>query len=143
MRALQDVVTAVCRMPIDFHERRDISMADLIWEIEYPRFATEITEDVLEEHVRAHPDLLGVWVQYSEDQRCSPAWMLGGRDSVGDPTREWHVSYWHEDPAKRSDRVFDDQFGACAYFIKRQADSFAANPFGSGFRRARRTRRRQ
>ena len=123
MRTLHEALAAVCRLPIVYRERGDISEADLIWETGYPQHAAEITEGILEEHIRAHPELLDVWVRYSEDQRCSPAWALGGRDTVGDPTREWHVSYWDRNPANRSHQVFPDQFSACAFFVKQQADS--------------------
>jgi hypothetical protein len=100
---------------------------DLIREIGYAEHAAQITEGLLDEYIRAHPDLLDIWVQYSEDQRCSPAWVLSGRDTVGDPTKDWHVSYWDHDPAKRSDQVFPDQFAACAFFVKRRADSLMRN----------------
>jgi hypothetical protein len=124
-KRLARCVYAVCRMPIEFH-RRNISMVGLIDETGYVSLAGEITQAVLEEHLRQHPELVAVWVQYSEDQRCSPAYGLGGRDTVGDPTKDWHVSYWDpHDPTKCWDRIFPDQFAACAIFIKCEAGSLA------------------
>ena len=123
---LERCVDAVCRMPTEFHRRRNISMVGLIDETGYSSLAGGITHAVLEEHLRQHPELVAVWVQYSEDQRCTPAYALGGRNTVGDPTKDWGVSYWDpDDPTKDWDRTFADQFAACAFFIKCMADSLA------------------
>ena len=105
MDGLHDLVAALCRLPITYHER-DVSEVDLIREIGYADHATEITDGLIEEHIRAHPELLEIWVHYSEDQRCSPAWVLSGRDTVGDPTKDWHVSYWDHDLRRGPTRYF-------------------------------------
>ena len=96
---------------------------DLIRQIGYAEHAAEITEGLLDGHVRAYAELLEIWVQYSENQRCSPAWVLSGRATVGDATKDRHVSYWDDDPAGRFKQVLSDQFAACAFFVKRQADT--------------------
>src|SRR5688572_28923518 len=81
-------VHAVCRMPIAFRARCNVSMVGLIEENGYSALADDITELVLEEHLRQHPELVAVWVQYSEDQRCSPAYGISGPNTVGDPAKD-------------------------------------------------------
>jgi hypothetical protein len=112
-------------MPIDFRTRGNISMVRLIEESGYSSLADEISEAVLEQHLRRHPELVPVWIQYSEDQRSTPAFGFGP-NTIGDSARDWRVFYWDHDPAKRSDRTFPDQFTACASFIKCNAEGLAS-----------------
>ncbi len=103
-------------MPIVFRARGIISMVGLIEETGYSALADDITELVLEDHLRRHPELVPAWLQYSEDQRCTPAFGMSATDTFGDPPRDWHVFYRDDDPARRWDRTFPDQFTACAFF---------------------------
>jgi hypothetical protein len=121
-RQIAGCVHAVCQMPIAFRARGNLSMVDLIEESGYSALADDITELVLEKHLRQYPELVPVWVQYSEDQRCSPAFGISGPSTDGDSARDWRVFYWDHDPAKRWDHTFPDQFTACAFFIKRNAE---------------------
>jgi len=109
-------------MPIALQARGNVSMIGLIDESGYSALAVHVTESVLEEHLRRHPELVPVWVQYSEDQRCTPALGIFGPNAVVDTARDWRVFYWDSDPANRWDRTFPDQFAACAFFIKRNAE---------------------
>jgi hypothetical protein len=113
----------VCRLPIAFQARGNISMVGLIEETGYSALADDVTESVLEERLRRHPELVPVWVQYSEDQRCTPAFGLSG---PAEPAKDWRVFYRDHDPANRWDRAFPDQFTACAFFIKRNAERLVA-----------------
>jgi hypothetical protein len=109
-------------MPIAFQARGNVSMVGLIEESGYAALADDVTELVLEEHLRRHPELVPIWVQYSEDQRCTPAFGLSGPSTVGDPAENWRVFYWDHDSGNRWDRTFPDPFTACAFFIKCNAD---------------------
>jgi hypothetical protein len=113
-------------MPIAFRARGNVSMVGLIEESGYSALADDITESVLEEHLRHHQELVPVWVQYSEDQRCSPAYGISGPNTVGDPAKDWRVFYWDHDPANRWDRTFPDRFAACAFFIKCNAEGLVS-----------------
>lgn len=113
---------ALCRMPIAFQAQGNVSMVRLIEESGYSALADDVTELVLEEHLRRHPELVSIWVQYSEDQRCTPAFAISGPNTAGEPSKDWRVFYWDHDPGNRWDRIFPDQFTACAFFIKRNAE---------------------
>ena len=119
-------VQAVCQMPIAFQSRGNVSMVKLIKESGYSARADDVSELVLEEHLRRHPELVPAWVQYSEDQRCTPGFAISGPKRNGDPVTDWRVVYFDLDPANRWDRTFPDQFTACAFFIKRNAETLAA-----------------
>jgi hypothetical protein len=121
-------------MPIAFHARGNVSMVGLIEESGYSGLADDVTELVLEEYLRHHPELVPVWLQYSDDQRCTPAFGLSGPGAAGDPPNDWRVFYWHDDPAKRWDLAFTDQFAACAFFIKRNAERVISISRGPGAR---------
>jgi hypothetical protein len=58
---IQAVIENVCRIPADFTERRDISVVDLLAESGYLEVGQAVTENIIEKHLRAHPDLIHLW----------------------------------------------------------------------------------
>ena len=69
-----------------------------------------ISAEAIEAHLRLHPDLVDEWIQYSADQRGSPAWYLRPRDR-GD-------AYEVGMPGRGPVYEFGDRFSATAFFIK-------------------------
>jgi hypothetical protein len=115
-----DTITRVCQMPVAFQERGNISMIDLIRESGYLRDYQNVTEAAIDAFLRRHPELTSHWIQYSQDQRCSPAWYLvGPRD--GHPDLRWTVGRHPSSPKK--EWSFPDHIAACAFFIKQEAES--------------------
>src|SRR6476646_4027468 len=115
------ILDSLCRMPIDFHERGNVSMVVLVAECGYDPVCSSISETTVETHLRQHPELVPIWVQYSADQRCSSGWYLVGPGDGLDGKEGWRVGYYksHERP---SERVFSDQFAASAFFIMRELE---------------------
>jgi hypothetical protein len=110
-------------VPIALQAGGNISMVGLIEETGYSALADDVTESVLEKHLRHYPELVPVWSRYSEDQRCTPAF---GLSESNEPAKGWRVFYWDHEPASRWHRDFRDEFTACAFFIKRYAESLVS-----------------
>jgi hypothetical protein len=109
-------------MPIAFRERGDVSLVALLRESGYLWRRATISEVALEEHLRAHSDLVDEWLRFSEDQRCSPAWYLVGPGRGAELRDGWRVGVFTGSKPRPAERVFQDGFTACAFFVKRQAE---------------------
>src|SRR5262245_23716112 len=110
----------LCSMPAEFTTRGDVSMVNLIRDSGYIEVADQVFESEIEEYLREHSDLVDVWRQYSEDQRCSPAWYLSSPKFAARATdSRWRAGYYSTLPAERTESVFPDGYAACAYFVKR------------------------
>ena len=111
-------------MPVDFRERGDVSMAQLVCDAGYDPSHTSLSEEEIASHLRKNPDLVQVWVQYSEDQRSSPAWYLSVPGKELGRLQTWRVGYYSQEGGT-PEIPFDDEFEACAYFIMRYLEQVA------------------
>ena len=99
-------------------------MPALLRESGYVSAASKISEQDIETHLRNNPDLVAAWIGYSEDQRCSPAWYLAQPGAGLDGREGWRVGYYtSRDRPRPPERVFADEFSACAFFVMRQVES--------------------
>jgi hypothetical protein len=110
--SVSKAVKAVCQMPRDFQEIRDVSMVTLLKKSGYLGNAESITEQLLTEYFEQHPDLIDAWVRNSEDTRSSPNWYL--RKPTG-PNEQWVVGFFPDGTTHR----FPQRAQACAFYVKR------------------------
>jgi hypothetical protein len=120
----KSILDSLCRMPADFHERGNVSMVALLTESGYDPARSGISETTIEEHLRQHPELVPIWVHYSEDQRCSPAWYLVGPGAGLDGQQSWCVGFYAPQ-GRLPERAFPNEFAASAFFIMRQVEELA------------------
>lgn len=59
------------------------------------------------------PEFVPEWIEYSEDQRCTPAWYISKTGSS-----EWTVGFFDRDGTKKHLSLYTDRMPACAAFIK-------------------------
>jgi hypothetical protein len=117
------IVGKLCRIPIDFGDRQDISVVDLLGESGYCLIPDAITTEAIETHLRAHPALVESWLSYSENQRCSPSYFLiVPRDPTS--TDPCTLGYHADAGATNAPEVISDRFEACAAFIKALAEAW-------------------
>jgi len=119
----ETVVESLCDMPAAFRTRRDVSMVALIAESGYLTCADDVTEEEIERHLRAKPDLVKQWVEHSEDQRCTPARFLELPDGTDTQPDQCIVGCVEENGSRSEKKGFSDPFAACAYYIKRESES--------------------
>jgi hypothetical protein len=116
-------------MPDDFWARGDVSMVELLRESGYPATESDVSEQDIEAFLRAHPGLITDWLRYSEDQRSSAAWYFTRPGRGLDGREGWRVGYYTTG-ARPPERVFANEFEACAFFVMRNVEELArlANP---------------
>ena len=110
---INDVVEASCRIPSEFYRRGNVSFWDLVKESGYQRQQAAIGIEDVKRCRRAHPELIGVWQQYSEDKRVSSGWYFDKANQ--------EVGYYSD--RREHVQTFGDNFEACAVFIKYELDS--------------------
>jgi hypothetical protein len=115
-----DTVRAVCEMAQAFAARGDVSMADLLVESGYLRDAESADEPAIERHLRVDPALVDSWARYSADQRAAPAWYMLEPETAGG---HWVVGHLAASGSHAERRSFENSFAACAFYVKRVAES--------------------
>lgn len=68
------MIEALCRLPVEFRQRRTESEPDLLEECGYSRCHTEVPVDEIERYLSVHRQLIKAWLEHSEIQRCVLSW---------------------------------------------------------------------
>jgi hypothetical protein len=113
------MVDAVCRIPLDFHRLRNVSVRNLLKASGYLEHPDAVGEPELAAFLRANPDVIEAWTALSEDKRVSEGWYLLSPATSFDG-HHWVVGYYPE--GKRFSSL--DAAEACAYYIKREIESW-------------------
>lgn len=121
----QEVVEAVCMMPVMFKSLGNISMIDLLVQSGYRSSPGSVTAARIRRHLRAHPELLDPWLFHSEDQRCSPAWFLAEPGNPSGNESSWAVGLMTENAEVISLKRFSNRTAATAHYIMRQAENLS------------------
>lgn len=106
-----DIINKLIKIPVDFHVLGNKSWNTLLQESGYLENQEEVTADKIEEALRLHSNLINDWLQYSDDNRSTPAWGFSKTD-----TGKYRVSHYPEGKDFQEMVTFDS-FKACAYFI--------------------------
>ena len=104
-----NIVTKICRMPIDFRNRGDVSMIQLLEESGYIESRKEIVKKNILEYVKMDINIVDAWISYSDDQRSTPSWYFTG-EKVAHLTREGK---------SENEMHFDDPAEGCAAYIEK------------------------
>ena len=117
-KQIYEMVKKLVHIPDDFNRRRDVSEVVLVFESGYLERHNEIDEDTIAEVLREYPDLIRIWMQWSEDKRSLPTWhFFWDKDE-----NYYYVDY--SAPGKENQHVrTQDGFQACAAFIKREIET--------------------
>ncbi len=121
MSALRDVVDAVVRIPRDLEDGRTVSFHALLMASGYAKEHAAVDVAMIEAALRAHPEFIGGWLQYSDDKRTSTGWFFRVDGRGG-----WEVGYVDRGVFDNVSR-YQDELVACAVFIKKEIDAVRAS----------------
>ena len=111
-----DLIAKLCALPVHFKSRRDVSVDQLVGESGYHVDPEALSVEAVSAHLREHPELVEVWLAYSEDKRTSSGWYI-----VPGPGDTFEVAFYPEgERLSMKGRVH-----ACAEFIVREVRSIA------------------
>ena len=117
MPGLIEVVTDVCRLPIDFYQS-NVSPIDLVRRSGYLKLRGDVTVERLSAGLAREPELVDAWLMWSNDNRSTPAWYIKELDGGG-----FEVGYY--DHGRASQTVFDDRVRACAEYARHYLEGVA------------------
>jgi hypothetical protein len=115
----ENVVLAICRLPVDSRLIMSVSAVDLVRRSGYMAVRSEITVERLATCLRAHPDWVDGWFGWSEDSRAFPDWYA----KESEPGR-YQVGYIDR-PPRQPPMTFTDRVQACAEYVYREIESMA------------------
>ena len=103
------VIKCVCRMPIDFKQRGNVSMISLLNESGYINYRDKIDENKIIRYLKEDKSIVDSWISFSEDQRCTPSWYFDGKT----------VGYINTSGKAENEEHYDDSVTGCASYIKK------------------------
>jgi hypothetical protein len=111
------IIEKILRIPHNFYRTQTKSWNTLLHQSGYFEMSDKINEEEIMERLKIHPHLIDQWLQWSDDQRCTPTWYFtkgeDGKCFVG-----------HHPAGKEFEEINTaNEFKACAAFIKRQLES--------------------
>jgi hypothetical protein len=118
MLDLDDVVLAVCRLPIDYRLSRWRSATELVRRAGASERRAEVSVERIAACLRANPDWVDAWFEWSADAMGTPAWYVAPAGSG-----EFVVGYV-VGATNRRVLVRDDRVAACAEYVRRYLDGF-------------------
>jgi hypothetical protein len=115
---LEEVALGFLGIPRRFHDEANVSVTQLLKRLGYKRWRKQLTRDVFEAAFRAHPEKMAEWLQWSDDQRCSPAW------HVEEDAQGVTVAYYPPKSLWRNrKRTYADRAKGFAVFAKKWLDN--------------------
>lgn len=109
------IVATICNLPRQLRTLGDTSFIDLFDASGYRQDPDALELAAVVKYLQDHPEFIEDWLDYSADQRCSPAWYVTDLDTGG-----FEVGFYPDGPR----RVFADAATACAEFIMRYVAQF-------------------
>lgn len=115
---MSNTISKVCSIPRDFHTQQTKSINQLFNESGYLEQPEVVTKEKLIDHLKANPDLIDDWENYSSDKRISQGWYFMKDKS------EWIVGYTGTQSQEQI-QAFSSSFESCAEFILHELKEFA------------------
>jgi hypothetical protein len=126
----ESVTERIASMPVEFHKRGNVSMTDLFVESGFLDSPNRTDSSSLAEYFRSNPELVDEWVQYFQDQRCSPAFYLMPPSKGSDA---WVVSYTGTDGPFVEEQRYSDRSVACAEVVLAEVAQLESNHNGARY----------
>jgi hypothetical protein len=119
---LESRLEAICTIPVVLKRNDQGNEYSLLRASGYQDDPASITETLIEEYLRAHPELVKAWLHLSEDNRSSPSWYLIGPKTESPEAGGWTVGFVPGPIPPVPVQVFATGYAACAHFIKMRAE---------------------
>lgn len=107
---------AVTRLPCALAESGSVSAYALLADSGYPERHAEITPDVVQAVLSDDPELVNVWLQYSENKRTPSGWYFFRAPA------SYIVGYLLVGGRRVDEFAYVDAIEACANFIKQEIE---------------------
>ena len=109
----EDVLRKICSLPAQF-PTSGLSWVDLVHRSLLPTDQRRLNVDALTEFLRSSPELIELWLAWSEDKRSTPSAFIRQSGS------RYEVGYIESGGGSQPSEFFDEPARACAHFILRE-----------------------
>ena len=113
MRSIEDLIVALCSLPLKLSRGDGISMLQAIDESGYRGNESAVKESDIRQYLSEQPQLVREWSLYSENKRTDTGWYFD--------YELMQVGLFVRD-GREHIRTFDDVASACSCFIKNEID---------------------
>ena len=126
---IKSIVKEIIFIPSVFNSRDDVSPYTLLKNSGYFKAYNEIDENTIQEELKLHPNCVKDWLQYSADQRTTSGWIFSKEERkywiFGKKETKYSVYYFKgKEISQKMD--FQNEFEACAAYIKREIEQIRA-----------------
>ena len=111
MENKSEVVDAIVEF-VTRYSYEDITPLEIFKDTDYKKYRNDVEERDIELRLKESPFLVLDWVRFSEDQRHTPTWYMAENNG------KWKTGFVDRDGKISKEKEFEDQFEACAHFIK-------------------------
>jgi hypothetical protein len=102
----------ICTLPNVFTATRHKSLLTVAKHLNLKQCRKLVDHNQINSYLIENPELIEVWLNWSEDKRYTPAWWFGPRGAI------WIVGNYPDGP----EFVFKDRVEACCKFIEIEVD---------------------
>ena len=110
------LITAICSFPREYRTLRTISPREWIQTSGYLDQHQSITQEEIEDAIRADVSLIKNWVHFCQDKRWTPAWTIGKRG------RLWVVGLVDKNGRLTCQVVCKGSVEACALLVRMEME---------------------
>jgi hypothetical protein len=116
-KTVQDAIQKIIFIPRTFYLVGNKSWNVLVQESGYFQLKNSISESEISQCLIEYPELISDWLQWSDDQRCTPKIIFEQGESG-----RYHISRYPEGEQFEGFNSLDS-FKACAYYIIRELEN--------------------
>lgn len=116
----KEYLKRICYLPKEFYRRGDVSIVELLNELDYATMRTLIDEKYLVSIIEQDPQIINDWSSWSSDKRVDKGWVFQGSEQLG-----WTVWYYSPESTKAPAPTHKNGAEACAHYILADLDSVA------------------
>lgn len=124
MSTAAQIAKVVVGMPREFHLRGRVSIRTLLEDSGYNQNHDFVDVETIEDALRANPDMVKDWVEYSEGKRTSSGWYIRQQESSN-----WEVGYYGPGGSNQVS-LYDQELLACAAFVKLELEAIREHSLG-------------
>ena len=106
-----ECVKAICRFP-RLYSQEGLSPREIVKKSGYWEFRDEISIADIEDEIRSDPELIDLWIRFTDDKRWTPGWGLGREDEG------FRVFYVFRGGKTELEKAYADGCAACARMVR-------------------------
>jgi len=116
---IDETIRRLIHLPHELHRINTVSIIELLRESSYFDNYNNISVENIHDALNLYPECVNEWMQYSEDKRASSGFYIKQEEC-----KKYIIGFINVNGNHNFQPVvYDDRIEACAFFIKKEAES--------------------